>query len=87
MPITASGWLDSIVDRALTPLTGETTMDPTACLARIIDAIEDEDEDEVKYACEDLRTWLDKGGFPPEGYSRESAYRFLHSIRYLVSAE
>jgi hypothetical protein len=62
-------------------------MDPTACLARIIDAIEDEDEDEVQYACEDLHTWLDKGGFPPEGYSRESAYRFLHSIGYLVSAE
>ena len=55
-------------------------MDHTACLNRIIDAIEDEDEDEVKYACQDLRTWLDHGGFPPDGYSRESA-QMTHTYR------
>ena len=62
-------------------------MDPTDYLNRIFDAIEDEDEDEVEYSCRDLRAWLDHGGFPPDGYSRESAYRCLHSIGYLASAE
>ena len=40
-------------------------MDPQACLCRILDAIENQDRDEIQYACEDLAKWISKGGFLP----------------------
>lgn len=41
-------------------------MDPTACLQRCLDALDDGDQDEAREAAEDLLRWLDNGGFPPE---------------------
>ncbi len=41
-------------------------MDPQACLARLVDAIADEDRGEAAEAADDLYTWLCDGGFAPE---------------------
>lgn len=40
-------------------------MDPTACLARILRALESDDRAEACEALEDLATWLKRGGFMP----------------------
>ena len=40
-------------------------MDPQACLRRLLDAIQNQDRDEIQYACEDLAEWIAKGGFLP----------------------
>lgn len=40
-------------------------MDPTACLRRFLDALNDGDDDEARQAYEDLTSWLAGGGFPP----------------------
>ena len=45
-------------------------MDPDACINRIRRALDGLDLDEVAYACEDLREWLGKGGFPPSNFER-----------------
>lgn len=38
-------------------------MDPQACLERIADA---DSKQEIREACEDLATWIKRGGFQPE---------------------
>lgn len=40
-------------------------MDPTACLLRLMEAIQDQDFDEAKAALLDLHNWLNRGGFLP----------------------
>jgi hypothetical protein len=40
-------------------------MDPNACLQRIKDAIEAGDRDEVVDARNELRLWVENGGFEP----------------------
>lgn len=40
-------------------------MDPNACLIRILEAMWDDDREEVICGLEDLAEWLDKGGFMP----------------------
>lgn len=42
-------------------------MDPKACMDRIRRAMDRGDLEEVRDACEDLRGWISKGGFVPEG--------------------
>jgi hypothetical protein len=41
-------------------------MDPDACLARILSALEDKRYEEAKDACSDLLEWKNKGGFKPQ---------------------
>lgn len=38
-------------------------MDPKACLARMIAALDDGDLEEAEYAREDLTDWARRGGF------------------------
>ena len=45
-------------------------MDPDACLRRLSEALEDGDLEEAKHAAQDLRDWLDKGGFAPRPLSK-----------------
>lgn len=40
-------------------------MDPTACLRELLDALADEDRDTAVERAEDLRNWLNGGGFLP----------------------
>lgn len=40
-------------------------MDPTACYKRWQRALLEEDTDEAKAAYNDIRVWLDRGGFEP----------------------
>lgn len=40
-------------------------MDPTACVQRILDARDANNQDEFDSAWADLAEWLTKGGFPP----------------------
>jgi hypothetical protein len=51
-------------------------MDPDACLQRIAEA---ETQDERKEACNDLYTWISRGGFEPTWSKCPSGY-----IRYKV---
>ncbi len=46
-------------------------MDPEACLRRIEDAASDGDRDEMRDAAADLREWIEKGGFLPDGVDGE----------------
>ncbi len=41
-------------------------MDPAACVVRAVDAFADRDLNEFCYACDDLATWLSRGGFTPD---------------------
>ena len=40
-------------------------MDPTACLNRMLTALQDGDHEQAYAAAQDLLSWIDKGGFPP----------------------
>ena len=40
-------------------------MDPTACLDRALNALDDEDFDQADSALSDLATWTLRGGFSP----------------------
>ena len=40
-------------------------MDPTACLRRLLTALDEGDNEETSAAASDLRVWLVKGGFVP----------------------
>lgn len=42
-------------------------MDPNACWARLVSALEEGDGGEAKDAAVDLAEWIDKGGFVPHG--------------------
>ena len=46
-------------------------MDPNATLQRIIDSVQAQDRDELRSACVDLVTWLDRAGFMPNSLTRE----------------
>ncbi len=48
-------------------------MDPNACLRRINDATSRSERNE---ACDDLRTWIARGGFQPDwtAYPKATAY-------------
>ena len=55
-------------------------MDPDACLARFLDALEDNDASEAWHAHLDLSTWLARGGFEPtdvEGLTQFRAWKRL----------
>ncbi len=41
-------------------------MDPNACLAELLETIEDRDWDRVEELAHALLEWLDKSGFPPD---------------------
>ena len=41
-------------------------MDPTACLERMIDALQDGAFDEARSAAQDLLHWIDRDGDPPD---------------------
>ena len=45
-------------------------MDPDACLARFLDACNDDDRQEAIAALEDLQEWLRTGGFLPKRWPR-----------------
>ena len=49
-------------------------MDPTATMTRLLDALLDGDVEEAVAAGDDLCCWLDRGGFPPEGWGRSETY-------------
>jgi hypothetical protein len=51
---------DSVLCRTI-----EDTMDPDACLIRLLEAIGDNDWDESLHALDDLFQWLSRGGFAP----------------------
>ena len=78
IPITASGWLDSIVDRALTPLTGDTTMDPQATLTAAVLAFKARDFEEAREYVANYRAWRAKGGFEPFGGDECAAHLEKH---------
>lgn len=40
-------------------------MDPDACLRRIVDAMADDEPQEVASGCQDLLDWYGRGGFAP----------------------
>lgn len=41
-------------------------MDPKACWQRLLDALENDDTD-AYWAAQDLRLWLERGGYFPKG--------------------
>jgi hypothetical protein len=51
-------------------------MDPQACLARFLSALNEKDYEEAKESQEDLKDWLSHGGFPPnwEGISKRDFF-------------
>lgn len=44
-------------------------MDPTACWHRYLDCLVEEELSDADDALSDLRYWLDRGGFPPHGFT------------------
>ena len=46
-------------------------MDPDATYKAMIAAIDANDYDAAREHAEDLKRWLDRGGFPPQGDIRE----------------
>jgi len=44
-------------------------MDPTACWHLVLEG--------DKYAAQDLAEWLSRGGFPPQGKTREEVAHYL----------
>lgn len=40
-------------------------MDPDACLRRIVEAMADDEPQEVANGCQDLLDWYGRGGFAP----------------------
>lgn len=48
-----------------TPARKETTMDPDACLERLLDAVETLDREEAVDAAQDFLEWMARGGAPP----------------------
>lgn len=63
-------------------------MDPTACLRRIMEALDAGIGDEVREAGGDLLGWLRGGGFPPEA-SRDQwiGLAYLLATWYSVSVD
>jgi hypothetical protein len=52
-------------------------MDPTACYRETIEAIEADDMETADERAHDLNDWLRKGGFWPEGYTRDEVREML----------
>lgn len=60
-------------------------MDPNATYAELKAAMASEDhETAYELACA-LRDWLDKGGFPPKGQTRDSARNYAMSALLSLS--
>jgi hypothetical protein len=55
-------------------------MDPNACLKAMLDAQEDNDMEAAADRAYDLIGWLDMGGFPPTGHTRQSAKAFAETV-------
>jgi len=51
-------------------------MDPNACFESFLEAISENDLMEAKYAREDLKSWLNHGGFEPN-WNTEQKKHFL----------
>ncbi len=47
-------------------------MDPDAALRMLLEALEDQDHEQVMELTEGLRSWLHGGGFPPQTIGAES---------------
>jgi hypothetical protein len=58
-------------------------MDPNACWQRFLDACAD-DEEEARFAIEELAGWLRRGGFPPNGINPHTVYAL---DRWIVDAK
>ncbi len=56
-------------------------MDPTACLKRLLDALEMDNLDEAVEAQEDLSRWLRGGGFCPPQVERQPLLDLLEVVR------
>jgi hypothetical protein len=52
-------------------------MDPDACLARMVEAMEDSDKEGAADAAEDLRDWIGRGGALPSS---------RHMLEYVFDA-
>lgn len=60
-------------------------MDPDACLTRLVDALNEGDEDEVRAAATDLGIWVGRDDYLPEafnvlGLTRAGAHALLHTL-------
>ena len=60
-------------------------MDPDACLARLVDALNEGDEDEARAAATDLGIWVGRDGYLPEafnalGLNRAGAHALLFTL-------
>lgn len=58
-------------------------MDPNTCFERIIGLLACGDHEEAFYACGDLINWLNKGGFPPAGFSVSAAPKLPPALKEL----
>jgi hypothetical protein len=60
-------------------------MDPSATYKAMYDAYySDHDYDAVIEHADNLKAWLDKGGFPPCNITREVAYMLIRDFRGLA---
>lgn len=44
-------------------------MDPFECWKKVLESIKDDDLPEAFYSLKDLESWIEKGGFEPDGIS------------------
>lgn len=58
-------------------LTMEIIMDPTTCYRDLLAALNAGETDEAFELAENLKTWLDRGGFYPEGYLVDDVNRSI----------
>ena len=55
-------------------------MDPTACYREMLAALDDGDIDAAREHAENLKRWLDRGGFCPEGQNIVDVKRRLNEV-------
>lgn len=61
-------------------------MDPNATVKRILGALADGDFDGMEEAIGDLATWIQRGGFFPNGWTRDETVALLRAVR-IAAAE
>lgn len=55
-------------------------MDPNACLDLILSYLKDAEFDDLAFACGDMLEWLNKGGFPPKNWTKESIREYTTDL-------
>lgn len=59
-------------------------MDPTACYREMLASLQDNDIEAAQEHARNLKRWLDRGGFCPQGHCLEDVYARLTEVLQTV---